>query len=146
MKRFERKILSTYNLILTALLTLLGFSTCTIVEPRDEYGTPSASFKVNGKVSDKLTSRPIQDIKVIMQGDSTQTDSEGRFSLSQVNFPADQIFVIQFKDIDGAANGGQFQAKDTLVEFKNPQFTGGDGSWYQGETSLELDMNLEPEE
>ncbi|MGE4289988.1 MAG: radical SAM-associated putative lipoprotein [Salinivirgaceae bacterium] len=146
MKRFERKFLSTYNLILTALLSMLGFSNCTIVEPKDEYGSPSATFKVNGKVTDLLTNRAIQDIKVLMQGDSTQTDSEGRFSLSQVSFPADQSFVIQFKDIDGAANGGQFQPKDTLVEFKDPQFTNGDGSWYQGETSLELNLNLEPEE
>lgn len=146
MKPFEQKFLSTYNLLLTALMSLLGFSNCEIIEPRVEYGTPSATFKVNGKVTDLLTSRAIQDIKVLMQGDSTQTDSEGRFSLSQVSFPADQSFVIQFKDIDGAANGGQFQPKDTLVEFKDSQFTGGDDSWYAGETSLELNLNLEPEE
>ncbi|MGD9992289.1 MAG: radical SAM-associated putative lipoprotein [Salinivirgaceae bacterium] len=146
MKQFEGKILSIYNLLLTALMSLLGFSNCEIIEPRVEYGSPSATFKVNGKVTDLITNRAIQDIKVLMQGDSTQTDSEGRFSLSQVSFPADQSFVIQFKDIDGAANGGQFQPKDTLVEFKDPQFTNGDGSWYQGETSLELNLNLEPEE
>ena len=146
MKRFERKFLSTYNLILTALLSMLGFSNCTIVEPKDEYGSPSATFKVNGKVTDLLTNRAIKDIKVLMQGDSNHNESERRFSLSQVSFPADQSFIIQFKDIDGAANGGQFQPKDTLVEFKDPQFTNGDGSWYQGETSLELNLNLEPEE
>lgn len=146
MKRFERKFLNTYNLLLTALLTLLGFSNCTIIEPKDEYGSPSATFKVNGKVSDKVTTRAIQGIKVVMQGDSTLTNSEGRFTVSQVSFPNNQDFVIQFKDLDGSANGGQFQPKDTLVEFKDPEFTNGDDSWYQGETSMELNVNMEPEE
>ncbi len=144
MRILEIKFLKAYNAIIVALMALLGFSNCT--DPRDEYGSPSATFKVNGKVTDLLTSRAIQDIKVLMQGDSTQTDAEGRFSLSQVSFPTDQTFVIQFKDIDGAANGGQFQLKDTLVEFKDPQFINGDGSWYAGETSLEFNLNLEPEE
>ena len=52
-------------------------------------------------------------------------------------------FNIEFIDIDGAENG-EYQSLDTIVEFKDPHFTGGDGDWYAGETSKEFNIQLNP--
>lgn len=49
MKKNYKRILTTYNVLLSGLLALLGFaSSC---ESRAEYGTPSAKFIVNGTVT-----------------------------------------------------------------------------------------------
>ncbi len=54
-------------------------------------------------------------------------------------------FNIQYRDEDGAANG-EYNDLDTIIEFKNPQFVNGDGSWYAGETSKEFDIKLTPKQ
>jgi hypothetical protein len=87
-----------------------------------EYGTPSAKFIVKGKVESSVTNQPIQNIRV---------------------YPEAQTFPIRFHDIDGNLQG-EFNNLDTVVEFKNPQFTNGDGHWYKGETSKEFNIQLKP--
>jgi hypothetical protein len=48
---------------------------------------------------------------------------------------------MSFEDIDGAQNGS-FQALDTIVEFVDPQFTGGSGNWDSGETETIFNVEL----
>lgn len=48
MKTSYKRILKTYNILLSGLLTLLGFASSS--ESREEYGTPSAKFIVNSTV------------------------------------------------------------------------------------------------
>lgn len=142
MKKARITILKTCNVLIAGLLTLIGFACVT--DPRAEYGTPSAKFIVNGKVSSSLTDLPIEGVKVVMEGDSTTTDSDGNFRVSDPDgFPEDQEYLVKFQDIDGEANG-HFNALDTIVAFIDPQFTNGDGDWYDGETSKELDIQLTP--
>lgn len=136
------KLLKTYNVLITGLLAILGYSTA--CDSKDEYGTPSAKFIVNGKVKSSETDLPIKNIRVTMQGDTTYTDFNGAYQvIDKWGFPTDQTYNIQFSDIDGEANG-EFSNLDTIVEFKNPKFTDGDRDWYSGETSKEFDVKLTP--
>ncbi len=136
------KILKTYNVLITGLLTILGFATA--CDSKDEYGTPSTKFIVKGKVISSETDQPIENIRVSMEGDTTYTDANGDYNVvDKWGFPTEQTYNIEFQDIDGNANG-EFSDLDTIVEFKDPKFSGGDGDWYLGETSKEFNVKLTP--
>lgn len=146
MKKAKIRFLKTSNAIIAGLITLLGFaSSCgKINDPKVEYGTPSAKFIVNGKVLSSDSNEAIENIRVIMKGDTTRTDIEGNYQVVDAyGFPGDQAYDIQFQDTDGAANGDH-QNLDTIVEFIDSQYIGGSGNWYHGEATEELDVQLKP--
>jgi putative lipoprotein (rSAM/lipoprotein system) len=142
----KRNILKKYNYIIAFLLSVLGvggactLGGCEYGTPAEEYGTPSATFKVNGIVSSEDNTK-IPNIRVVMQSDTVYTDLNGAYNVQTSAFPDDQNFLVEFEDIDGTANG-IYQSKDTMVLFDNPQFENGDGSWYIGETSKEINIKL----
>lgn len=143
MKRLEIKFLKTYNAIIAVVLTLLGFASSCILFGC-EYGTPSAKFIVKGKVESAEDNKAIQNIRVVMLGDSVTTDINGNYEVTdKYSFPKDQTYNIKFKDIDNALNG-EFENLDTIVEFKDPIFKNGDGDWYRGETEKEFNIKLDP--
>jgi len=146
MKKAKINILKSHNVLIATVLSLLGFSaSCGLVDtPVMEYGTPSAKFIVNGKVVASETNEALNNIRVTMQGDTTYTDNNGNYQVTDKwGFPMNQSYNIQFQDIDGSLNG-QFNRLDTMVEFKDPKFVNGDGHWYRGETSKEFDIKLKP--
>lgn len=147
MKKIEVRSLKAYNAFIATLLAILGFTTsCKDYLIRTEYGTPSAKFIVNGKIESSVSNTAIENIRVIMHGDTTFTDGEGKYQVSdKYGFPRSQIYDIKFQDIDGSQNG-EFENFDTVVEFKDPSFINGDGHWYQGEISKELNVTLNPKE
>jgi putative lipoprotein (rSAM/lipoprotein system) len=153
-----KKILTICNAIIAALLSLTG---CTFdIQSPAEYGTPSADFVVRGKVSSDA-GQPAPNVAVVMRKqlgtdddgrpqfykvDSAGTDSNGSYRVKEQGaFPEDQAYRLTFSDVDGSANGA---LKDTTVtvEFTNPKFTGGDGSWSRGEAEREVNIQLRPEE
>ena len=142
MKKVEIKFLKSYNAIIAAILVILGFaSSC---DSKDEYGTPSAKFIVNGKVESSENNAALENIQVIMQSDTVRTDENGNYQITDKwGFPVDQTYTIQFRDIDDIENG-EFENLDTIVEFKDSQFTDGDGDWYEGETEKEFNIKLTP--
>lgn len=142
------KLLSAYSRILSFVLVFLGFQSCSIIDSKDEYGTPSAKFIVKGKVEngDKEVSGLKVALGVINKGydtgkvryvDSVKTDVKGLFNVSIQDFPTSQKFVIKYEDIDGEKNGLLETVIDT-VRFDNPSFTNGSGAWYVGETTKDL--------
>lgn len=143
----KRKILKKSNKLISILLSLLGiggtytFSGCDDGTASAEYGTPSATFRVYGKVTSE-DGEKIPYIKVNMHYDSTFTNENGDYTIVIGSFPQSQEFFGEFTDVDGAMNG-LYQSKDTIVEFKDPQFVNGDGSWYSGEASKKVDIQLE---
>ena len=142
MSIIKNRYLRFYNAIIVALLACLGFSCSN--DPVDEYGTPSAKFIVNGNVSSEESNEPVRNIRVVMQNDTAYTDQEGNYQVADNwGFPADQTYIIKFTDIDNELNGA-YQSIDTVVEFNDPEFTGGDGNWYSGETTKILDIKLTP--
>jgi putative lipoprotein (rSAM/lipoprotein system) len=145
----KRKLLIGYNAILALLLTIIGvggacsMSGCEYGTPGMEYGTPSAKFKVTGTVKSEANTA-ISNIRVVMQYDTAYTDINGVYHTEMEGFPEDQTFAMKFDDVDGSQNGS-FQSVDTSVTFTDPEFIHGDGSWYEGETTEELNIKLKPE-
>ena len=111
-----------------------------------EYGTPYAEYEVKGRVSD-AEGTPIQGIRVSM-GESQSsyldsvavTDAEGRFHVIHGTFPfRDNIFDIQFTDIDGEAGGGLFEEQTVTVQAEVVEE--GDG-WDEGDYAVKEDVNV----
>ena len=144
----KRKFLKGYNKFISFLLSILGigvtFSSCDQSDTRVEYGTPYATFKVNGKVTDEADNE-ISGIRVEMYGDTTLTDEDGNFNVEASEFPGSADFQIIFEDIDSSENGS-YQTADTVVSFVDPEFENGGDSWYEGETSTEFNIQLKEEE
>ena len=147
MKHIRLKILTAFNVLITCLMAILGFfSSCRDNSSVVEYGSPHALFKAKGNVSSTSTQQPIEGIKVTSQIDTVFTGIEGQFEINAgMDLPIGQSFNLRFQDNDGVENG-EFQQLDTLVEFTNPVFTGGDGNWYYGETERELNVKLKGKE
>ena len=143
MKRLETTWLKISNTFIVICLTILGFAVSCKKQP-DEYGTPIATFKVMGNVTNKQNNEKIKDLQVIMLSDTNITDSNGFYTVINFNGnPSDQTYYIKFRDIDSIVNG-DFENLDTIVQFINPTFTNGDGDWYSGETTKVFDVKLNP--
>ena len=63
MKKFNRKLIRGTNWALAGLLSLLGFSGCDKIFQM-EYGSPSADFKVTGRVTDE-EGRPLSGVRIV---------------------------------------------------------------------------------
>ena len=154
----KSKFRSLYSKILSVCLVLLGFSACDIIEPNVEYGSPSAKYKVLGKVvSSDDEKKPIENIRVVMvlydtdeyeyqKGDTVFTDSGGKFEINRHDFSYNQ-FKIKIQDVDGEENG-LFEDVEQIIKFSNSDYKGGSG-WYEGEAQKDLgtiEMNPKQEE
>lgn len=144
----KKGALSLYSKIISFFILLLGYTACG--DAVDEYGTPSAKYKVSGKVvsagGDKSA---IEGIRVVMIdnvdeskdhryviGDTVFTDTNGDYKIERRDFPR-KDFKVKFQDIDGKASG-EFEEKIEVIDFKNAQYIGGDKKWYDGEASKDL--------
>ena len=147
----KRALFKKYNTLLSFLLSVLGFgaacsiNSCEYGTPAVEYGTPFGTFKVNGSVRSEASSDNIPNIRVVMGEDTAYTDESGNYQVKNIDFPVDQTFLVEFKDIDGEING-EYQPLDTIVEFVDPEFSGGSGGWDSGETGKELHVKLKDTE
>ena len=143
MKKIKIGFLKVSNILLSALITLLGFhSACS--PGADEYGAPYAEFKVNGKTEAAGTGQAVENIQVVAQGDTSYTDSNGRYDKTIITFGAqDGELLLKFEDIDGTQNG-DFEPLDTPVQYKASDFEGGDGDWYGGEAVKTVNVKLQP--
>jgi len=147
MKRIKIRALMGYNYLLSVLLIVLGFSAaCEKIAdeygtPADEYGTPHATFIVRGQIQSQENSTAISNIQVIMGNDTSYADENGKYEAKNGDFPKDQTFTLKFNDIDGLLNG-EFNSLDSVIEFKSPIYTDGDGKWYKGKTEKELNIKL----
>ena len=147
MRTLETIFLKSYNVIIAIFLTLFGYacskSPINPIDIKTEYGTPTAKFIVQGRVVSVLNNQAIDKIQVVMNVDTVLTDQNGNYQVAVSGFPTDQTYKVQINDIDSTSNG-LFENLDTIVEFKNPKFTNGNGHWYNGETEKDLNIKLNP--
>ncbi len=138
--KFKNFLLNNENKLILVILGMLGFANSCI--PVAEYGCPSADFILTGTVKSAETSNGIEGIQVVMAYDTMTTDSNGEFVFHQGGFPEDTEFTVTFSDIDSTLNG---HYKDTTiqVQFYAEDLTGGDGNWYEGTASEEIEVELE---
>ena len=141
---------------MAAFLGLLGFASCekaTDIYGNGDiicmYGQPHADFKAVGTVKDK-SGKPVEGIRVAVrltvpssyeQKDTVYTDSKGEYLLDTQIFSGPSSVRIVFEDIDGAANGGEFEKAEATPDIK--QTKKGDNAWYNGafESKADIKMN-----
>ena len=144
-----------YNAILTALLSMLGFS-CdgSGGSEVEEYGCPSADYIIKGNVTDEAGT-PVQGIKTSLKQvyktmtethvygiDSIQTSESGNYQLKSNGIPAGLTKLI-VEDVDGEANGGEFLSDTLDINYdKAVQTKKGDGKWYAGTYEISQDVKL----
>ncbi len=115
MKNLINKLI---RLLCVWVIGMLGFSSCE--EHSDEYGTPITNFRYWGTVTDEA-GNPIEGINVIMSGNilgmpnvKLKTESydgeKSNFSTGIFSTADTHIETIDFVDVDGEENGGDFQS------------------------------------
>ena len=152
----EMKTKGFLRSLTAAVLGLLGFASCEKAldaygngEIICMYGQPHADFKAVGTVKDN-SGKPLEGIRVAVRQtipssyemkDTVYTDSKGEFLLTTQAFNGPSSVRIVFEDIDGAANGGEFQKVEASPEVK--QTKKGDNAWYNGafEAKANVKMN-----
>ncbi|HET6557713.1 MAG TPA: radical SAM-associated putative lipoprotein [Prolixibacteraceae bacterium] len=156
MVAIKRKFFQSVNSMIVFLISLLGFTVSCEVEA--EYGTPHADFIIHGKITSVADSKPIPEIIVEMRYVDEEASYQsglmatgfshhttGSYDVSSRTNPDDQTFRLRFIDTDGPKNG-EYETLDTTVVFQDPKFVKGDGSWYRGYVTKELDIKLKPKE
>ncbi len=110
----------------SGLLVLLGFSaaSCDGSEKLVMYGTPTANYKIKGKVVDSAAPTVgIPGIRIILKAKSYRPDtlysaSDGTFLYQAVRDlgPTSEL-PVRLEDVDGAANGS-YQTRELDLEFE----------------------------
>ena len=152
MKNFFVKLA---KMLCVAVLGVLGFSACSD-DPTGgavAYGSPTADYKYMGTVTDEA-GNPIEGINVVLSGIvnatgnaslTLKTDKDGKFSTIAMS-TVDTRFIktIEFVDVDGEANGGEFETQTITPkdDMTKTQVKEGDGSWYMGEFEYSADIKL----
>jgi len=147
----KKNVLTFYSRLLSFFMVLLGFTGCDDNNSwggaEAMYGTPSAKFKVNGKIVSQEDKSGIENIRVVLvptreneeafYGDTVYTNSKGEFEVISHDFPLQKVtFKLKLDDVDGDKNGS-YDSKIQSVVFENPEYKGGE-SWYKGEAEKKL--------
>lgn len=161
----KKRMLYWYEGVLSALFTLLGFSSCSGISsgPTVEYGCPSVEFQVKGSVTDASTGNPVEGVQARLAEvftdeetttaigiDSVLTNKDGRFELplqNDMTIDGPRLALIledpAANAVDGssARDGGIIYASDTLLlqDMERRQVKEGDGKWFKG--GFEMDVN-----
>ena len=123
------------------LLGLLGFTSCELFAPV-EYGCPNVSFSLKARVVDEA-GVPIQGIEVRTERgghfeyNTGFSDYQGYIDANGTFRPGTQHGKVQFIDIDGEANGGEFETLTVDVDNAS-QTEEGSGHWYEGAYTADL--------
>ena len=101
------------------LLSLVGFSAAPMLTAC--YGTPYDELEPFDSVEGFVVTtdmKPIQNIRVGVEGRNVLTDEQGHFFIeSPYNFYGDVLLTAT--DIDGEANGGDFGTESVTVTAEN---------------------------
>ena len=150
MKNFFVKLT---KMLCVAVLGVMGFSACSD-DPGGgavAYGSPTADYKYMGTVTDEA-GNPIEGINVVMNGTingtplaslTLKTDKDGNFSTVYLRTPSTYFKTIDFIDVDGTANGGEFESQTiTFNDMTKTQVKEGDNGWDNGEFELSANIKL----
>ena len=160
--KINQVFITGVNWALAGIISMLGFSGCDKIGT-EEYGTPHADYTVKGAVVDKVTGKPIEGIRVglghipylgpmPMYGTlptpyqpkvHVLTDLKGEFKLTD-RFNAVQTLSVFVDDIDGEENG-LFQSEYLQVDFSNAVQSGKPKGWYEGEYTVNVNVDLSPD-
>ena len=128
--------------LLYILLGLLGLTSCEHFFGAAEYGCPNVSFSLKARVVDEAGT-PIQGIEVRAEdGDRFEyntgfSDYQGYIDARGSFWPGTERGKVQFIDIDGEANGGEFETLTLQIE-NVTQTEDGSGNWYDGAYTADM--------
>lgn len=144
-----------FKSLTAAVLGILGFASCEKALDINEnggmicmYGQPYADFKAVGTVKDK-SGKPVEGIRVAVRltipnyserNDTVYTDNKGEYVFDAQTFSGPTSVRLVFEDIDGAANGGEFEKAEATPGVK--QTKKGDGAWYNGAFEAKADVKM----
>ena len=127
--------------LLYILLGLLGLTSCDHFGMA-EYGCPNVSFSLKARVVDEAGA-PIQGIEVRTEDgghfeyNTGFSDYEGNIDAYGGYFWPGAQNMMQFIDVDGEANGGEFETLTVKIE-NLTQTEEGDGNWYEGAYTADM--------
>ena len=142
----KAKITKFANWLLTAVISLLGFSACDNGGMMLMYGTPTFDYQADGRVVDE-EGNPIEGIRVkVTLGNAWSTKIDGTQveggvvysgkdgSFTTKKFEDIEIYSLTAIDVDGEKNGGEFETQEIRVDLLKPTTEKGDrkGDWYFG--------------
>lgn len=146
----KAKVRHLFEMISGAILSLLGFSSI-VGCGRLEYGSPYATFKVNGDVKAADTGKPIEGVVVKFFHDESipewynelQSDKDGKVDESFTAWPSEKNIMLTFEDVDGEEHGGLFasdtlRAKDLKITFVEDKKS----TWHQGDYDITFEAKL----
>ena len=148
--------------LLGLLMGLLGFTGCGKIGVfRDEYGCPTADFKLVGDVKD-AKGKGIEGIRVVFTPDPDAPEDEQKWGSDTLYSDVQGHFVkerlkhdwpdgakkaaVKFEDVDGAAHGSFRTKVLTGSDFTVEQTKEGGKGWYNGAYTIKADAVLEEEE
>ena len=151
----KKSVIKFFDKILILLLGFLGiFNSCIklmygVLVP--EYGVPRANYELKGVITDKETSNPIPNIRVIQRrlefmeyGDTLYTDAEGKYTFNYDRIFPSNTFLLKIEDIDDDENGGFFKTQEIDIEFtETDRVQDGNGHWYEGKFAKTRNIELE---
>ena len=153
MKKLNCKLIRGTNWALAGLLSLLGFSDCDKIFQM-EYGSPSADFKVTGRVTDE-EGRPLSGARIVAPNvdgkwgkqsdpsphDTTYTDPDGKYTYRyNADFAPDSLYL-KLKYEDPTARPA-YDSDSVTVGFAKGDLKDGDRSWFLGAAEKEVNVTL----
>lgn len=144
----KRGLIKSLDKLIAAVLAVLGITATGCESQNVEYGSPHATFKIRGTVTQEATQEPVEGIRVLLGSkeycyDTLHTDAQGKYEFIGGMLP-DTTWV-KVEDVDGVAHGGLFAADST--EITSSQFVQteeGEG-WDWGTFEGTVDFSLKPQ-
>ena len=152
----KTKIYRLYGAVLSVLLSVLGFSSCSKEEEYPcEYGSPHADYTIEGTVTDEqgneipgilVSAEKYEDFddgRYWFNLASKKTVYIGKYHLYYQDSPRSKYTKLIVQDVDGEANGGEF-ASDTLdIDYESAeQIKKSDSNWYEGTFRITQNIQL----
>ena len=144
----KKKLLIRYTKILSTCLVFLGFAGCSSEEDpwknmRMEYGTPTADYKVTGRIVSAESGKAIPGIRVVFEkywidalknesvyrSDTLFVSSSGKFEFVGNRVTWGSPFRLKVEDVDGLENGYYRSLEKQVTFTSEPE---GASGWYNG--------------
>lgn len=135
--------------LIAAVLAVLGVTATGCESQAEMYGTPHATFKIRGTVTQEATQEPVEGIRVLLGNkgyyyDTLHTDAQGKYEFISRGMMLDMVCV-KVEDVDGAAHGGLFAADSTEITSEQFVKTEEGEGWDIGTFEGTLDFSLKPQ-
>lgn len=147
----KRGIVKSLDKLIAAVLALLGITATGCEERYLEYGSPYATFKIRGTVTQEATQEPVEGIRVLLGTtehyyyDTLHTDAQGKYECVEGGVAMFDTTWVKVEDVDGAAHGGLFAADSAMLTPEQLVMTEEGEGWNIGTFEGTLDFSLNPQ-